>query len=180
MASSVSGSVAASWRTRSSARLCSLASAARARHVTATIPINVCNNSNDVFCDSGRMLSAARHNNPVASSLGGNGYGPSLFRDPQAAYNCFRNPILGLANGHNGGAGNLRGQPFWNVDFSVKKNVMIAERFSAEFGAIFTNISTITSCSTPSCNLAIPGIGALSMEIYANAGSDTCARRTTV
>ena len=83
---------------------------------------------------------SSRHNNPVPSNLGGNGYGPSLFRDPQAAYNCFRNPILGIDTGHNGGAGNLRGMPFWNVDFSIKKNVMITERFSAEFGAIFTNI----------------------------------------
>jgi len=85
-------------------------------------------------------LGSSRHNNPIPSNLGGNGYGPSLFRDPQAAYNCFRNPILGIDNGHNGGAGNLRGQPFWNVDFSIKKNVMVTERVSAEFGAIFTNI----------------------------------------
>ena len=89
------------------------------------------------------MLSAARATIiqfPHPTDGRSTGYGPSLFRDPQAAYNCFRNPILGLDPGHNGGAGNLRGQPFWNVDFSVKKNVMITERFSAEFGAIFTNM----------------------------------------
>ena len=73
------------------------------------------------MCGCGR-LGSPRHNNPIPSTLGGNGYGPSLFRNPQAVYNCFRNPILGIDPGPNGGVGTLRGQPFWNVDFSVKKN----------------------------------------------------------
>ena len=72
--------------------------------------------------------------------MGSNGYGPSLYANPQAVYNCFRNPILGIDNGHNGGVGNLRGQAFWNVDFSIKKNVMVTERMSIEAGATFTNI----------------------------------------
>ena len=97
-------------------------------------------------------LGSSRHNNPVPSNLGGNGYGPSLFRDPQAAYNCFRNPILGIDNGHNGGAGNLRGQPFWNVDFSIKKNTMVTERVSAEFGAIFTNVFNHNQLYDPTYN----------------------------
>jgi hypothetical protein len=87
---------------------------------------------------------STRNNNPVASSqypdMGSSGYGPSLYANPQAIYNCFRNPVLGIDEGHNGGAGNQRGQPFWNVDFSVKKNIMFSERFSAEFGAVFTNV----------------------------------------
>ena len=29
---------------------------------------------------------------------------------------------------------------FWNVDFSIKKNIMLTERVNMEFGAIFTNI----------------------------------------
>jgi len=97
--------------------------------------INIC---------GGQSGGSSRHNNPVASTqypdMGSNGYGPSLFQDPQTVYNCFRNPILGIDNGHNTGSGSLRGQPFWNVDFSVKKNIMVTERFSAEVGAIFTNI----------------------------------------
>jgi hypothetical protein len=87
---------------------------------------------------------SSRHNNPVVSTqypgMGGSGYGPSLYADPQAVYNCFRNPILGIDDGHNGGVGNYRGQAFWNVDFNIKKNVMINERFSVDFGATFTNI----------------------------------------
>jgi hypothetical protein len=97
--------------------------------------INIC---------GGATGGSARHNNPAASAqypdIGSSGYGPSLYADPGSVYNCFRNPILGIDNGHNGGAGTLRGLPFWNVDFSVKKNIMFTERFSAEFGAVFTNV----------------------------------------
>jgi hypothetical protein len=31
-------------------------------------------------------------------------------------------------------------QPFWNVDFSIKKTVIFTERVSADFWGIFTNI----------------------------------------
>jgi len=82
----------------------------------------------------------SRHNNPAPSSFGGNGFGPSYFQDPAAAYNCFRNPILGIDSGHNGGAGTLRGLPFWNVDLSVKKDIMVTERYHLEFSSIFTNV----------------------------------------
>jgi hypothetical protein len=86
-------------------------------------------------------LSTSRHNH---FNDGGGTYGTAtnanLFSDPGAVYNCFRNPILGVDNGHNGGTGNYRGQPFWNVDFSIKKNILVTERFSAELGAVFTNI----------------------------------------
>ena len=30
--------------------------------------------------------------------------------------------------------------PFWNVDLSVKKDVMVTERFRVEFSSIFTNV----------------------------------------
>jgi Carboxypeptidase regulatory-like domain len=85
---------------------------------------------------------SSRHNNPDASALGlgSNGFGPSFFQHPDASYMCFRNPILGIDEGHNGGAGTLRGQPFWNVDLSVKKDIMVTERFHVEFASVFTNV----------------------------------------
>jgi hypothetical protein len=83
---------------------------------------------------------SSRHNNPAPSNLGGNGFGPSFFQDPNAAYMCFRNPILGIDTGHNGGAGTLRGMPYWNVDLSVKKDIMVKERFHLEFASVFTNV----------------------------------------
>jgi len=87
-------------------------------------------------------LSSSRHDHPVGAGAvyGTNGYGPELYQDPGAVYNCFRNPILGIDNGHNGGAGNYRGQAFWNIDLSVKKNIMATERFSAELAGVFTNV----------------------------------------
>jgi hypothetical protein len=92
----------------------------------------------------GNSGGSSRVNNPVASTqypdMGSGGYGPSIYSNPQATYNCFRNPILGIDNGHNGGVGNYRGQMFWNVDFSIKKQVMLTERFSVEAGAVFTNL----------------------------------------
>jgi hypothetical protein len=105
---------------------------------------NVGSIENAINICGGATGGSGRNNNPIASSqypdLGSAGYGPSLYADPGSVYNCFRNPILGVDEGHNGGAGNQRGQPFWNVDFSVKKNIMFTERFSAEFGAVFTNV----------------------------------------
>jgi Carboxypeptidase regulatory-like domain len=110
--------------------------------------INIC---------GGSAGGSQRHNNPIPSTqypgMGSNGYGPSLYQDPQAVYNCFRNPILGIDNGHNGGAGNYRGMAFWNVDFSIKKNVMVTERFSAEFGAVFTNIFNHNQMLDPTLNI---------------------------
>jgi hypothetical protein len=95
-----------------------------------TNAVNICGNQG---------MSSSRHNTFNASVAGTAGT-PNLFANPGAVYNCFRNPILGIDNGHNGGIGNYRGQPFWNVDFSIKKNLAITERFGAEFGAVFTNL----------------------------------------
>src|ERR1019366_9846351 len=45
---------------------------------------------------------------------------PNLFANPAAAYNDFRQPILGLDT-RDGGFGVVRGLPYWNLDFSLKK-----------------------------------------------------------
>jgi Carboxypeptidase regulatory-like domain len=94
---------------------------------------------------------SSRHNNPAPSTLGlgSNFFGPSMFKDPDASYFCFRNPILGIDPSNGGGAGILRGMPFWNVDFSVKKNIKIAERVSVEFQTVFTNLFNHNQMSDP-------------------------------
>ena len=69
-------------------------------------------------------------------------------------------------DGQNGGSGNLRGQPFWNVDFSIKKNIMVTESVSAEFGAIFTNIFNHNQLYDPVLQLGDTGDwGALNGEV---------------
>jgi hypothetical protein len=85
---------------------------------------------------------SSRHNNPnnPGGVFGGNGYGPGLYQDPGAVYNCFRNPILGIDGSGGGGAGILRGQMFWNVDIGIRKDIAITERFHLRFDANFTNI----------------------------------------
>ncbi len=123
--------------------------------------INIC---------GGAAGGSQRHNNPIASTqypdIGSAGFGPSLYQDPQSVYNCFRNPILGIDNGHNGGAGNLRGQAFWNVDFGVKKTIMFTERVSAEFGGVFTNVFNHNQLFDPLNGLGDTGdFGALAGQV---------------
>jgi hypothetical protein len=65
-----------------------------------------------------------------------------------------------------GGAGVLRGMPFWNVDFQVKKNIHINERFSAEFQSIFTNVFNHDQLADPILNLSAPAsFGVLSTQV---------------
>jgi len=64
--------------------------------------------------------------------------GANMFANPTAAFNNFRQPILGLDT-RDGGWGVLRGLPYWNVDLSVKKMFKITERINTEFQVVFTN-----------------------------------------
>jgi hypothetical protein len=87
---------------------------------------------------------SSRHNHPVPSAtypdMGSAFFGPSMFQNPEAVYNCFRNSILGIDGNGGGGAGILRGQMYWNVDMGVRKDLMITERVHLQFDANFTNI----------------------------------------
>jgi hypothetical protein len=121
-----------------------------------------------------------RHNNPVPSTqypgMGSSGFGPSLYQNPQAVYNCFRNAILGFDNGHNGGVGNMRGMPFWNVDLSVKKNIRITERVSTEFGAVFTNVFNHVQLTDP-LNILTDTVDFGAVGYNNGAGSSNTARK---
>ncbi|HYL65141.1 MAG TPA: carboxypeptidase-like regulatory domain-containing protein [Candidatus Methylomirabilis sp.] len=102
---------------------------------------------------------SSRHNNPVPSTqgLGSSWFGPSMFQNPDQSYACFRNPILGIDPTDGGGQGIIRGMPFWNVDFSLKKNIVITERFGLEFQAIFSNLFNHNQLSDPYLVLGDPG-----------------------
>jgi hypothetical protein len=86
---------------------------------------------------------------PSKLGLGSNFFGPSMFQNPDYSYTCFRNPILGIDGSNGGGAGILRGMPFWNVDFSVKKNVRVTERVNVEFQTVFSNLFNHNQMSDP-------------------------------
>ena len=64
---------------------------------------------------------------------------PSLFADSNAAFDAFRQPILGL-DSKDGGWGVIRGLSYWNMDLSIRKNIKITERFNFEFQMVTVNL----------------------------------------
>ena len=68
----------------------------------------------------------------------GNGVVQDVFNNPTAAFNTFRNPILGL-DGQIGGGGQFHGLPFWNMDLAINKNTKVTERVSFNLYVAFTN-----------------------------------------
>jgi hypothetical protein len=82
---------------------------------------------------------SAHYNTPGSNGIGDGGLPVNMFKDPVAAYNNVRQPILGFDT-HDGGFGVYRGLPYWNLDFSVKKLFKITERFNAEAQVVFVNI----------------------------------------
>jgi hypothetical protein len=63
----------------------------------------------------------------------------NLFSNPVASWASTRAPILGIDKRDNGN-GQFAGPRYWNVDLSVKKNIAINERFSAELQFLFLNV----------------------------------------
>jgi hypothetical protein len=76
----------------------------------------------------------AYYNSPATGGLPVN-----LFAQGTAAINSYRNPILGLDN-RDGGFGILTGLPYWNMDFSIKKNFRVTEGISLEFQGVFADV----------------------------------------
>jgi hypothetical protein len=64
----------------------------------------------------------------------------NYFANPTRAYAAFRDPILGLDTFRDGGLGQLRGFPYWNLDMALAKRIRITESTSLELDAIFTNV----------------------------------------
>ena len=69
----------------------------------------------------------------------GDGYPVNEFKIGANEYANWRNPILGVDN-RDGGYGIINGLPYWNMDFSIKKNIRIAESVSLEFQGVFANV----------------------------------------
>jgi Carboxypeptidase regulatory-like domain len=81
-----------------------------------------------------------RHANYCGSCSGQtNGFPVNYFPDGVAQANNWRNPILGIDN-RDGGAGILGGLSYWNMDFSIKKSIRVAESFNLEFQGVFANV----------------------------------------
>jgi hypothetical protein len=62
----------------------------------------------------------------------------NIFKNPAAVYDSTRPAILGY-DPKDAAAGTFQGLPYLNVDFSVKKNVVIYEKYTLELSGIITN-----------------------------------------
>ncbi len=82
---------------------------------------------------------SSRHNDVSGSGGVGTAGNVNLFANPAAVFAASATRFW-VWTAAQAAAGVLRGMPFWNVDFQVKKNIHINERFSAEFQSIFSNI----------------------------------------
>jgi len=65
--------------------------------------------------------------------------GANIFTNPCAVYNEFRRPVLGQDT-NSGGAGVIRGFPFWNLDATISKDFKVGERLGATLSFQFVNI----------------------------------------
>ena len=63
----------------------------------------------------------------------------NAFKNGTADAMNWRNPILGLDT-RDCGAGCISGLPYWNMDFSAKKNILVVERVSVELQGVFANV----------------------------------------
>jgi len=83
-------------------------------------------------------------------------YGINMFSNPAAVYSEFRPCVLGFDTSC-GGYDNLRGQPTWNLDMTVVKDLAIyKERLGAMMFFTFTNILNHFQPGNPSLSLTSP------------------------
>ncbi|HEY1656756.1 MAG TPA: carboxypeptidase-like regulatory domain-containing protein [Candidatus Sulfotelmatobacter sp.] len=61
----------------------------------------------------------------------------NTFKNPAAAVADYRNPLLGLDTKD---TSFLTGLPYWNLDFSIRKNIRVAESVALEFQSVFVNV----------------------------------------
>lgn len=94
--------------------------------------VNFFGNENDV------QIAPTAHGHAYYNSPSG-ALPVNMFKAGTAAISDFRNPILGL-DLKDGGNGNIIGLPYWNFDFSVRKNIVVGENFSVELQGVFANI----------------------------------------
>ena len=76
------------------------------------------------------------HGHAYYNAPGAGGF-PSIFKNGTGAASSYRDPILGLDTRD---TSYLTGLPYWNLDFSIRKSVRVAESVSTEFQAVFVNV----------------------------------------
>jgi hypothetical protein len=79
----------------------------------------------------------------------------NMFNNPVAVWDTVRPAILGLDT-NDGGAGPIRGLGYLNLDLSVKKRLVVFEKFSLEATGIFLNFMNHLDFANPSLSLQSP------------------------
>lgn len=80
----------------------------------------------------------------------------NMFKDPLAVWNTVRPPILGIDT-RDGGVGPIKGQPYWNMDVSLKKNLKVWERVNLDFQFVITNVLNHNQFYDPTLDITNPG-----------------------
>ena len=76
----------------------------------------------------------------------------NMFTNPVAVFDQVRAPILGIDT-KNPGVGPISGLPYWNMDVSLQKNVLITERAVFQFSMIVTNVFNHLDFADPTLSL---------------------------
>jgi carboxypeptidase family protein len=100
----------------------------------------------------------------------------NIFPNGPAEVSNWRNPILGLDT-RDGGYGILNGLRYWNMDFSIKKSIRVAEGISLELQGVFANVFNhnqwLDPIATGQMGLFSPGsFGALPGSAQETTGGD--------
>ena len=76
----------------------------------------------------------------------------NTFLNPVAVYDSARPPILGI-DSRDGGSGPISGLGYVNLDLSVKKDIVVFERFNLEATGVFLNVMNHNDFTNPSLSL---------------------------
>jgi hypothetical protein len=77
----------------------------------------------------------------------------NMFSNPVAVWQTVRPPILGL-DSRDSGYGPISGLPYLNMDLSIKKNLVVFEKYSVELSGVLFNALNHMDFSSPSLSLA--------------------------
>ena len=101
---------------------------------------------------------------PSGVSVATNPKGPgsaavNIFTNPVGTFDNVRPPILGL-DARDGGSGPISGLGYVNLDMSIKKDIVVFERFNLEATGVFLNFLNHNDFANPSLSLqSTPNFG---------------------
>ncbi len=79
----------------------------------------------------------------------------NMFLNPAGVFDTVRPPILGI-DARDGGSGPISGLGYLNLDMSVKKDIVVFEKFNLEATGVFLNFLNHNDFANPSLTLQSP------------------------